>query len=99
MPVDLTLAQDVVAGGAGTQQVLRSAVGTRSRFRAAGLGDDAHVIEPGRPDESVLALRMRSRNPNVQMPPLGTRVPDTKSLALIERWISHELTSRKEDTP
>jgi hypothetical protein len=99
VPVDLSLAQDVTAGAAGARQVLRSAIGARSRFRAAGTHADASLIEPGRPDESVLALRMRSRNPNVQMPPLGTRIPDAKSLALIERWIAHELQSRKEDTP
>ena len=37
---------------------------------------------------SVLPLRMRSRDPRVQMPPLGTSVPDTEAIALIERWIN-----------
>ena len=99
VPVDLSLAQDVGAGAAGAEQVLRSAVGAPSRFRSPGMPADAHLVEPGRPDESVLAVRMRSRNPNVQMPPLGTQVPDTKSLALIERWIANELQSRKETKP
>jgi hypothetical protein len=99
VPVDLSLAQDVAAGSAGAKQVLRAAIGTPSRFRPPGAQTDISLIEPGRPDESVLALRMRSRNPNVQMPPLGTQIPDTKSLALIERWIAHELQSRKEAKP
>ena len=96
VPVDLSLAQDVTAGSASTDQVLRSAIGARSRFRPPGMHADAAIIEPGRPDSSVLAVRMHSRNPNVQMPPLGTQIPDTESLALIERWITHELQSRKE---
>lgn len=96
VPVDLSLAHDVAAGSTSTQQVLRSAIGAPSRYRPPGMHADAHLIEPGRPDASVLAVRMRSRNPSVQMPPLGTQVPDAKSLALIERWITHELQPRKE---
>jgi hypothetical protein len=42
---------------------------------------------PGHSQSSVLPLRMRSRDPRVQMPPLGTTVPDAEALALVERWI------------
>ena len=51
------------------------------------------------PDASVLALRMRSRHALVQMPPLGSRQPDAQGLALIERWITHDLSSPKEPQP
>ena len=44
-----------------------------------------------------LAWRMRSRNPNTQMPPLGTAIVDEEGLALIERWIN--LNPRKELSP
>jgi hypothetical protein len=44
----------------------------------------------------VLLLRMQSRNPQVQMPPLGTRIPDTHALELIERWIRTDLQPREE---
>ena len=43
-----------------------------------------------------LALRMQSRNPSNQMPPLGTRVADAEAMALIEPWIHHDLPNRKE---
>ena len=105
VPVDLTLAQDADAASASVEQVLRSAIGAASRFRAPGLPAGAHLVEPGRPDASVLAARMRSRNPNMQMPPLGTHLPDDEGLALIERWIRaysdprHDLPSRKEPKP
>ncbi|HEY0706711.1 MAG TPA: hypothetical protein VGG33_07940, partial [Polyangia bacterium] len=45
-------------------------------------------IHAGRPDTSVLVTRMRSRDPLVQMPPLGTQLVDQQGLALIERWIA-----------
>ncbi len=79
--------------------MLRSLVGARSRYRAPGLSKAAPLIEPGRPDASVLVARMRSRNPQVQMPPLGTQLTDAEALALIERWISELPTTRKEQTP
>ena len=45
-------------------------------------------------------LRARSRNPVTQMPPLGTQLADDEGLALIDRWIRHELpTPTKEVTP
>ena len=41
------------------------------------------------PARSVLAQRMRTRVPQQQMPPIGTRFPDPEGLALIERWIAN----------
>jgi hypothetical protein len=54
------------------------------------------IIAPGHPGESVLDRRMRSRHPLVQMPPLGTLVPDAEAIALIERWIVTDLQPHKE---
>jgi hypothetical protein len=34
---------------------------------------------------------MQSRDPRVQMPPLGAAISDSVGLALIERWIDHDL--------
>jgi hypothetical protein len=96
-PVDLVLAQDVRAGASASEHVLRSAVRARGRYRPAGAPADAWLIAPGRHDASVVALRMRSRNPQAQMPPLGTRVPDAEGLSLVERWIDHDLPTRKEN--
>jgi len=53
----------------------------------------------------VLTLRMQSRHPQVQMPPLGTLVPDSEGSSLVHRWIQHDLVSlastepRKEPSP
>jgi hypothetical protein len=51
-------------------------------------------ISAGQPDTSVVVRRMASRNPLVQMPPLGTRIVDDEGLALIRRWIVEDLGPR-----
>jgi hypothetical protein len=90
VPVELLLAQYVARPDSG-DAVLRSLIGTPSRFRSA----DTRSTERA----EVMAMRMRSRDPRVQMPPLGTQIPDSQSLSLIERWISNNLTTSKEPRP
>lgn len=46
------------------------------------------AIEPGAPDLSALFVRMRSRRPSSQMPPLGTAVPDRDAVDLVSAWIA-----------
>lgn len=46
------------------------------------------MITAGAPDLSVLLVRMRSRRPSTQMPPLGTVVPDREAIELITGWIT-----------
>lgn len=48
---------------------------------------------------ATLTARMRSRDPRVQMPPLGTRISDSQSLSLIERWLTPHLTTAQEPKP
>ncbi len=96
VPVKLVLAQTVAPGAAGTERVLQSLLNVTGRYQAQGA---TALVAPGQPDASVLALRMRSRQPLSQMPPLGSHQPDAEGLALIERWISHDLPSRKETLP
>jgi hypothetical protein len=43
--------------------------------------------------------RVSSRNPQRQMPPLGTRLIDTEALALLERWISEKSSKAEELQP
>ena len=57
---------------------------------------DARIIAPGNPDASVILRRMQSRNPLVQMPPLGTLAADRDAIALIRAWIATDLTDDKE---
>jgi hypothetical protein len=80
----MTLAQRVGSPGAATDAVLRSVVDVQSQFRSAG---GQTRVAPGHPASSVIALRMRSREPTQQMPPLGSTVVDAEAMALIARWI------------
>ena len=90
-PVDLVLAQ----GTAGPGKVLESLFSGTTRYRARGT-HAARAIEPGKPHESMLVARMRSRHPQTQMPPLGTQATDSKALELIERWIRNQPHTPKE---
>ena len=45
------------------------------------------AVKPGAPDLSALFVRMRSRRPSSQMPPLGTSVPDREAIDLVSAWI------------
>lgn len=49
-------------------------------------------LRPGVPELSALFVRMRSRRPSSQMPPLGTIVSDRQALDLMTRWI-REMTN------
>lgn len=97
-PVDLVLAQRA-GDTASTQRVLRSMIDGAVRFRGHGLGNDAPLIAAGNPQSSVLIARMRSRNPNTQMPPIGTQTADIEALALIERWIAGKSLSTPSPSP
>lgn len=74
-------------------------IDARSRFRGHGLSGDASLVAPGRPDASVLIARMRSRNPQTRMAPLGTQMLDTEALALLERWIAEKSPTPQELKP
>lgn len=86
--LDFVLAQRARASNDETTNIFRSLVDVPSEFHLYGA---TQRIVPGEPAKSVLALRMRSRNPLAQMPPLGTRTVDNNAVLLIERWIK-ELT-------
>lgn len=88
VPVRLNLMQRVVDPAGSAAQVLRSMLDAPSRYQR---GDDAqgHALVPGNADASVLLQRMRARDGRTQMPPLGSELPDTESLALLARWINN----------
>lgn len=83
-PVGLVLLQ---APGGG-ERVLASTVGHPSQFRSDAAAGAVERVAPGDPAASILALRMRTRDPLQQMPPLGTARVDAEALALVERWIA-----------
>jgi hypothetical protein len=47
----------------------------------------SRFVTAGAPDLSALLVRMRSRRPSSQMPPLGTVVPDREAIDLVSEWI------------
>ncbi|MEO4047413.1 hypothetical protein AAFN46_10035 [Pseudomonas sp. CAU 1711] len=93
--LELSLTQGT-GSAADTEHSLRTTVGRSSDARLKNL--DTRIV-PGDAARSLLLLRMRSRNPVLQMPPLGTARTDTQANALIERWIVHELPHLQEQKP
>ena len=51
-------------------------------------------VTPGEPDLSAILVRMKSRRPSTQMPPLGTTLHDKEAVALVTEWIE-SLTARE----
>lgn len=94
-PLDMTLAQEVRVSSASTAKALQSLVGKPSRYRPPGFDANAQRVVSGSHEASVLAVRMRSRNALIQMPPLGTEISDDQGIALIERWIRHDLNNER----
>ncbi len=55
-----------------------------------GLGlPNPKIIAAGLPDSSVLLARINSRDPAIQMPPIGSHVVDTAGVALLRAWITN----------
>lgn len=71
---------------------MATAVDKPSKFRVPGMPEAINRLCAGHPDASVVVQRMASRNPLVQMPPLGTQLVDEDALRLIRRWIAEDLT-------
>jgi uncharacterized repeat protein (TIGR03806 family) len=67
-----------------------TAYGIGKRPVAAGRasGDMDFVIEPGRPDRSILINRMKSTDPGIAMPELGRAAVHDEGVALLEEWIA-----------
>ena len=62
-------------------------------------GGSAHVLRSLLTVRSRFLARVSSRDPQRQMPPLGTRRIDVEALALIERWISEKSSTTEESKP
>jgi hypothetical protein len=48
---------------------------------------DSRYVTPGSPELSAILVRMKSRRPSSQMPPLGTVLHDKQAIALVSDWI------------
>jgi glucose/arabinose dehydrogenase len=83
-----------LGGTAGTNLDLRwevensamNAIGVKPRRGRLGIGL-ARIVKPGDPNRSILLQRMITSNPQHWMPPLGSRLVDDDSVALIRDWI------------
>lgn len=74
--------------------VARALVGQPTKWQVPGRPDGTSVlVDATAPASSALLVRMRSRSPSSQMPPLGTRLRDDRALETISRWIERELSS------
>jgi mono/diheme cytochrome c family protein len=68
---------------------VRNLIDRPSAWQVAGAAEGhSVVVHPGSPDLSALFVRLRSRAPSSQMPPLGTVVRDQQAVDAIGRWIS-----------
>lgn len=75
-------------GDAVAQRLVRH----RARWQVPGETDGGSVlVQPGDPDASAILVRMRSRAPSSQMPPLGTVLRDQAAVDAITRWITTDL--------
>ena len=65
-------------------------LGLKKHPTAAGKGSGVRlvVIEPGHPEQSILAYRMASTEPGIAMPELGRTLPDPVGIDLINAWIA-----------
>jgi hypothetical protein len=72
--------------------VARSLAGQRTRWQVPGeTPGESVLVHEGVPERSAIYVRMRSRAPSSQMPPLGTTVRDQAALDAVARWISVEM--------
>ena len=67
--------------------VARALVDLRTSWQRPGGTGSTVLVSSRAPHESAILLRMRSRRPSSQMPPLATSVRDDEALAVIERWV------------
>lgn len=97
VPVKLNLRQRVAEPEASAAAALRSMLDTPARFNGSdGADAGARTVVPGDAAASLITRRVRSRDPRVQMPPLGTEHADAEGIALLTRWIQQDLPSRKD---
>lgn len=95
---DLGFSLDYSAGHARREpDAVATAAGRASRFLVPGApAEHSERVRKGDPDLSAIAVRIASRQPAQQMPPLGTQVVDEEALRLVRKWIAEDLGARGE---
>jgi mono/diheme cytochrome c family protein len=95
---DLGFSLDYSVGqGRRDADAVSTAAGRASHFYVPGSPDEkSQRVRRGDPDLSAIAVRMSSRRPAQQMPPLGTQLVDEEAVRLVRRWIAEDLGARGE---
>jgi mono/diheme cytochrome c family protein len=77
------------------RQAVARLLSQRTQWQVPGVEEGASVLlDRARPDRSALLVRMRSRRPSSQMPPVGTVLPDTAALDALSHWLATPAHSR-----
>ena len=87
----LSFEHDLNATTAADEPALRTALGKAGSFALPGQQRPAVRLVPGAPEQSAVLARIGSRDPAVQMPPLGTHLIDDDAAALVAGWIRDDL--------
>jgi mono/diheme cytochrome c family protein len=75
--------------------VARSLVDQPTKWQVPGVPEGAStLVSTHAPDTSAVLVRMRSRRPSSQMPPLGTVLRDQQAVDAITSWIARVAASR-----
>jgi mono/diheme cytochrome c family protein len=76
--------------------VARDLVDRGTSWQVPGVADGASVLVSSHaPSESAILVRMKSRRPSSQMPPLGTVLPDEQAVQAVETWIAQQASTRE----
>lgn len=72
--------------------VLEAGLARRTKWDRPGAPPETtKVVDRTALEHSALLLRMRSRRPTSQMPPLGTVLPDEQAVAVVTDWLTEDL--------
>jgi cytochrome c553 len=70
-------------------------VGQPTKWQVPGVADGASMlVDSHTPDASAILVRMRSRRPSSQMPPLGTVLRDQAAVDAVAAWIRRSTHGR-----
>ena len=77
--------RDILDGDAVAAALLAKA----TSWQVPGQPDGASfMLRAAHPEASAMLVRMKSRRPSSQMPPLGTNVRDEEAIAALSKWIA-----------
>lgn len=80
---------DVMADG---DAVAKRLVDHPTKWQTPGVAEgQSALVHAAEPERSAMLVRMRSRRPSSQMPPLGTVMQDQKAVAAMAAWIATDL--------